>query len=364
MNTIGTRVRLTLFGESHGPSIGAVLDGLPPGETIDWAAVQREMARRRPGQGPWTTSRQETDAYTIESGYFQDKTTGTPLCIRIYNEDCQGQDYQAGVVRPGHADYTAYIRYHGCHDYRGGGHFSGRLTAPLVFAGAIAKQILQRRGVYMGGHILQVGTISDRPFSALGESKDTLRTLTTQALPLLDSTLRPRIEEAIGNVKAEGDSLGGIVELMASGLPAGLGTPFFDSVESVLSHFFFSIPAVKGVSFGSGFALATMKGSVSNDSFYYENGTVYTRTNHNGGINGGITNGMPLICQVAIKATPSIGKVQETIDVHAEKNITLAIRGRHDPCIVPRVVPVLEAALAWSLLDLWEDSEGIRGGHI
>lgn len=355
MNTFGNKITVTIFGESHGTAIGAVLDGLPAGEAIDWEAVRLEMARRAPGKNPLSTARSEKDAFTIDSGYFQGHTTGTPLCMRIVNGDQHSKDYDQlrHIMRPGHADYSGKIRYGGYNDYRGGGHFSGRLTAPLVFAGAVASQILARHGIYIGSHILQIGNVNDRSFSPLGEKTTTLQQLKTQNLPVLDTNQAAVMEQEILTAKQQQDSIGGSIECIIQGMPAGIGEPFFDSVESQLSHMMFSIPAVKGIEFGDGFALAAMRASQANDAFYYEQGQVKTKTNHNGGINGGITNGMPILFRLAIKPTPSISQPQETIDTDTQQNCMLEITGRHDPCIVQRAVPVVEAAAAWTILDMY-----------
>lgn len=355
MNTFGNNITVTIFGESHGTAIGAVLDGLPAGEVIDWDAVRLEMARRAPGKNPLSTARSEKDAFTIDSGYFQGHTTGTPLCMRIVNGDQHSKDYDQlrHIMRPGHADYSGKIRYGGYNDYRGGGHFSGRLTAPLVFAGAVASQILARHGIYIGSHILQIGNVNDRSFSPLGEETTTLQQLKTQNLPVLNTNQAAVMEQEILTAKQQQDSIGGSIECIIQGMPAGIGEPFFDSVESQLSHMMFSIPAVKGIEFGDGFALAAMRASQANDAFYYEQGQVKTKTNHNGGINGGITNGMPILFRLAIKPTPSISQPQETIDTDTQQNCMLEITGRHDPCIVQRAVPVVEAAAAWTILDMY-----------
>lgn len=360
MNTFGQTITLTIFGESHGPAIGAVLDGLPAGIALDWEKVKTEMARRAPGKNKLSTARKEADAFLIQSGFFNGHTTGTPLCALIQNGDHHSKDYDQlrHIMRPGHADYAGKIRYSGFNDYRGGGHFSGRLTAPLVFAGAVAQQVLADKGIQIGSHILQLAQLRDTPFNACGEETDVLAALKKETLPLLDKSQAAAMEETIVQARASQDSVGGIIEGIVTGLPAGLGDPFFDSVESQLSHMFFSIPAVKGVEFGDGFALAGMQGSAANDSFYYDGGKVKTRTNHNGGINGGLTNGMPVIFRLAVKPTPSIGKTQQTIDTDTEKDCELTIQGRHDPCIVQRAVPVVEAAAAWTILDIYLTAKG------
>ncbi|WP_300624300.1 chorismate synthase [uncultured Megasphaera sp.] len=358
-NTFGRSAALTIFGESHGVSIGAVLDGLPAGEAIDWDAVRTEMARRAPGRNAMSTARSEADAFEVQSGFFNGYTTGTPLCAVIRNGDHRSKDYDQlrHIMRPGHADYSGKIRYGGYNDFRGGGHFSGRLTAPLVFAGAVASQILKRRGVAVGAHILQIGLVRDASFHPLGEDEALFESLKQETLPVLDKTKQSEMEGEIMAAKGDLDSVGGVIECMITGLPAGLGNPFFDSVESALSHMMFSVPAVKGVEFGDGFALASMRGSGANDAFYYDGAAVKTKTNRNGGINGGITNGMPVLFRVGIKPTPSISRLQETIDTDTQENCTLEIKGRHDPCIVQRAVPVVEAAASWAILDVWLSTE-------
>ena len=353
-NTFGNCLKLSIFGESHGASIGAVLDGLPAGQTIDWDGVRQEMARRAPGRNALSTARDEKDAFEVQSGYFNDHTTGTPLCVIIRNSNQHSRDYDElrHIMRPGHADYTGHVRYDGFNDYRGGGHFSGRLTAPLVFAGAIASQLLAQQGVSIHAHIQQIGTIQDRPFEPLGENAAELAGLKKDMLPLLDATKAPLMEAAVAAAKADRNSLGGIIECLALGVPAGLGNPFFDSVESCLSHVLFSVPAVKGVEFGDGFALAGMTGAQANDAMHFEEQAVVTDTNHNGGILGGITNGMPVLFRLVIKPTASIARSQHTVDLDTQQDCELEIKGRHDPCIVQRAVPVIEAVTAWTLLDM------------
>lgn len=352
--TLGEKIKLTIFGESHGLSIGCVIDGLPPGFAIDLDAVKKEMQRRAPGKSPLATARNEKDAFIIESGFFEGRTTGTPLCVLIPNSDQHSGDYSKlkNVMRPGHADYSGKVKYNGFNDYRGGGHFSGRLTAPLVFMGALAKQILAKCGIYVGAHIAAVAGVKDMPFNPLGESADTFSALAQKSFPVLDDTAGEAMQEKILAAKQNCDSVGGVIECMAINLPAGIGAPFFDSLESRLAHALFSVPAVKGIEFGKGFALAQMPGSEANDQMYYDNGVVKTYTNNNGGITGGITNGMPVLFKAAVKPTPSIAKVQKTVDLSTESNTELVITGRHDPCIVQRAVPVIEGVAAWVILDM------------
>ncbi|MEG2515368.1 MAG: chorismate synthase [Acidaminococcaceae bacterium] len=353
-SSYGEKIKVTIFGESHGPSLGLVIDGLPPGVALNLEEVAREMRRRAPGQNTFSTPRQETDAFHIQSGWFEGKTTGTPLCALVYNEDTRSQDYTPSkdVLRPSHADYTGRVKYQGFNDYRGGGSFSGRLTAPLVFVGAIAKQILALRGITLGAHIVKIGQVTERRFNPLGESPTTLRALTTQTLPVLEKQRGREMAEVIVAAGADHNSVGGSVECMAVGLPVGLGEPFFDSVESKLAHALFAIPAVKGVEFGLGFGLTGLTGSEANDQMCFVQGQVQTLTNQNGGILGGITNGMPLVLQVGFKPTPSIAQPQQTVNVATGTNEIITIAGRHDPCIVPRAVPVVEGVTAWVLLDL------------
>ncbi|MBQ7095285.1 MAG: chorismate synthase [Clostridia bacterium] len=349
-NGFGNAITLTLFGESHGPAIGAVLDGLAPGIKIEEERIRHQLSLRRP-QGRISTARQEADPFEIISGVFNGFTTGTPLCITIPNSAQHSKDYSAtrAKARPGHADYSAYCKYHGFEDYRGGGHFSGRITAALVAAGAILLSALEQKGIYIGTHMSSCAGVEDRPFE---DYKKDIAFLSEQVFPVLSEDSACKMREKIEKAADEGDSVGGILETAVIGLPAGLGEPWFDSVESLLSHGLFSIPGVKGVSFGAGFDFAAMKGSEANDSFCYEKERVMTATNHNGGINGGITNGMPLLFKTAVKPTPSIYKEQKTIDFIKEENTSLQIQGRHDPCIVHRARVVVDSLCALVIADL------------
>lgn len=349
----GRKVRYTIFGESHGAGIGIVIDGLPAGIILDQTLIQREMARRSPGQSDLTTPRTETDAVSISSGLYQGRTDGSPLCAVIKNSDTRSADYAAEprVFRPGHADYTGFVKYNGYNDPRGGGHFSGRLTAPLVFAGAIAKQLLTATGISIGAHIVQIGDVKDTAFDPVAISDTMLAELSQSAFPTLDPLAAVDMRQLIHSAREQADSVGGIVEAVAIGLPAGLGEPFFDSVESVLAHLLFSIPAVKGVEFGAGFTFAGMRGHQANDSFVKDAGKIQTATNHHGGVLGGITSGMPLLLRAAFKPTPSIARQQNTLNAYGEAEV-LAIQGRHDPCVVPRAVPVVEAVIALALWDM------------
>ena len=350
----GKKVKYSIFGESHGMGIGITIDGLPSGIKLDLDAIVLEMKRRAPGQDEMSTPRKEKDEFQIMSGYFNQRTTGTPLCAIIWNTDTQCKDYKElkTVVRPGHADYTGIVKYSGFNDFRGGGHFSGRLTAPLVFAGAIAKQILKEKGVEIGSHVYQIAGIYDAPFHKVNINSQLLESVRQSKFPVIKESKGSEMINAILKAKQEQDSVGGVVECAVLNLPVGLGSPFFDSVESSMAHLLFSIPGVKGVEFGSGFEITEMKGSEANDEFYMEEDKIKTFTNHNGGILGGITNGMPLIFKVAFKPTASIGKLQKTIDISKRENTEIRVKGRHDPCIVQRALPVVEAVAAMVILDL------------
>ncbi len=359
----GNKFKVSVFGESHGNAIGVVLDGLPPGIELDMEFIKKEMGRRQPGKSLLTTSRNESDSFEILSGYFQEKTTGSPLCAVIFNKDQQSDDYTElkSLLRPGHADYTGFVKNNGFNDYRGGGHFSGRLTAPMVFAGAVAKHVLQMRDIIIGSHIKSIQDVKDESFDSVNIDKNIFKKLINFTLPVLDKEMAEKMIESIINAKNEMDSVGGIIETAVINLQPGLGSPFFDSVESRLSHALFSIPSIKGVEFGQGFNITEIRGSQANDEFILENGEIKTSTNNNGGILGGITNGMPLVFRVAVKPTPSIGKLQKTVDICKKHEATLTIKGRHDPCIVPRVIPVVEAAVAVVILDLLLERDGEHG---
>jgi len=354
----GNNIKISIFGESHGLGIGVVIDGLPAGEKLDFDELRREMNRRAPGQDPTATPRAEKDIPEICSGVLGDMTTGAPLCAVIENANTRSSDYDklARLPRPGHADYTASVRYNGCNDVRGGGHFSGRLTAPLTFAGAVCKQILARRGITIGGHILAIGTVYDQSFDPVNIDPSALRSLGNNTFALLDRAYEEPMRETIARAHAEGDSVGGIIEIAAVGMPAGIGSPMFGGVENVLSSIVFGVPAVKGVEFGAGFNVARMRGSECNDPFAFDRGRIVTTTNNCGGILGGITTGMPIILRAAVKPTPSIAQKQRTIDLADKRDTLLAINGRHDPCIVPRALPAIEAAVAIGLADMLKEA--------
>jgi len=350
----GMNIKMAIYGESHGASIGLVIDGVPPGLQLDLEQIEKEMARRAPGKNQLSTQRKESDSFAIQSGFFEGYTTGTPLCVVIKNSDQHSKDYSIlkDKMRPGHADYAGFVRYQGFNDYRGGGHFSGRLTAPLVFMGAVAKQALAQAGILVGAHILQIADIKEENFNPLGIEDKKIVELAGKDFAVMDDAVGEKMQAKILEAKAELNSVGGVIEAMVTNVPAGLGAPYFDSVESRLSHALFSVPAVKGVEFGDGFDISAMTGAEANDQLHYADGKVVAETNHNGGITGGITNGMPVIFRVAIKPTPSISREQKTISLQEKCDTTLTIVGRHDPCIVQRAVPVIEAVTAWTMWDL------------
>ena len=350
----GSKIKLSIFGESHGNAIGITIDGLPAGFSIDMDKIMMEMARRAPGKSSLSTPRKESDIPEILSGYFEGKTTGTPLCAIIRNSNTKSKDYSKlkDVMRPGHADYTGAVRYKGFNDYRGGGHFSGRITAPLVFAGAICKQILEVKGIIVSAHINSIGKIKDCSFLESDISDELLNSFKEKELPLINTKLEDEVRQEILSARSSGDSIGGTIECAILGVSPGIGDPFFDSVESTLAHLMFSVPAVKGIEFGKGFDISKMRGSEANDEYYLENGNIKTKTNNNGGILGGITNGMPIIFNVAIKPTASIFKEQKAVNIITMEETTLCIEGRHDPCIVQRALPVIEAVAAIGITEL------------
>ena len=351
---IGKSLKVSVFGESHGRGIGAVLDGFPPGEPIDTEELLQFMARRRPGRDKTSTARKEDDLPEILSGILDGVTCGTPIAAVIRNTDQRSKDYQniSHEARPGHADYTGYERYRGHNDIRGGGHFSGRLTAPLVFAGGLCRQYLAHRGIFVGAHLASIAGIPDRAFDPCETDAARILAPGSKAFPVLDDGAGEAMREAIEAARLDGDSVGGVVEVMAIGMPAGIGSPMFDTVEGRLALGLYGIPAVKGVSFGSGFEAAAIRGSENNDAFYMDGDTVRTRTNHHGGALGGITSGMPVTAHVAFKPTPSIAKIQQTIDYAEKKDAEIQVKGRHDPCVVIRAVPVVEAVVSIVLMDL------------
>lgn len=347
---MGEKLKISIFGQSHSEAIGCVIDGLPAGIKLDMEKISAFMARRTPGNSPLSTTRKEADTPRILSGVVDSYTCGAPLCMCIENTDTRSSDYAdiKKCPRPSHSDYPYFIKTDGFNDIRGGGHSSGRLTAPLCFAGAIAIEILKEKGIEVVSHIKSVGDICDRPFDPTN-----IEAPIDLSFPVLDVARGAEMKELIESVSKEGDSVGGVIECAITGVSAGLGDPMFDGIENRIAKNIFAVPAVKGIEFGSGFDITRLKGSQAADCYFYdENGNIKTKTNHNGGILGGITNGMPIVFSCAVKPTPSILKPQETIDLEARKNTVLTIRGRHDPCIVLRAVPVVESVAALTILDM------------
>ena len=344
-STYGENIRLTIFGQSHSAAIGMTMEGLPAGSTIDFEELQRFLDRRAPGKNAWSTPRKEADAPEFLSGVVGNTTCGTPLTAIIRNTNTRSGDYEklAYVPRPGHADYTAQVKYGGAQDYAGGGHFSGRLTAPLCIAGGICLQLLRREGIEIISHIASIGGVQDA--GALTAST------ADKEFPTVDDASGEAMRACIADARADGDSVGGVIECMVLGLPAGLGDPMFDGMENRIASIVFGIPAVKGIEFGSGFASAAMRGSENNDGYTVRDGHIETVSNHCGGILGGITNGMPLVFRAAVKPTPSIAKEQDSVNLRTMQPEKLSVPGRHDPCIVPRAVPCMEAAAAIAVYD-------------
>lgn len=359
-STFGNVLKISVFGESHGPAIGVTIDNFPCGITVDMDFILEEMARRAPSNSPASTARREKDFPKILSGVKDGVTTGAPIAMIIENTDAKSGDYSpfATTPRPGHADFTANIRYAGHQDPRGGGHFSGRLTAPIVFAGALCKLALLKDNVKIGAHLLQVGDVFDDQFNQSLLDEVLLDKLRTQEKPIINPLADDAMDKLVRDTASNGDSIGGVVECAVLNAPAGLGSPIFNAVESRLASFLFSISAVRGVEFGAGFGAAFMNGSENNDEFYMDNGSVRTKTNNHGGALGGITTGMPILFRTAFKPTPSIFKEQKTVDLSSSSDATVTIKGRHDPCIAYRAVPVCEAAAAIVLLDLYLEAYG------
>lgn len=353
-SVMGDKIKISVFGESHGEAIGCVIDGLPAGIELDMDEISKDMKRRAPGRDRSTTSRKEADEPHILSGVLKGVTTGAPLAMIIQNTNTKSADYEnvALVPRPGHSDYPAYVKYGGNNDVRGGGHFSGRLTAPIVFAGAVAKQILKKKGVTIGAHILKIGEVCDTPFDKNNISVEQLEELSADYFSTISTEKEIEMRAVIENARLKADSVGGIIECAAVGLPVGVGSNIFSTVEGKLSYALFAIPAVKGVQFGAGFGFADMLGSQANDAYEIKDGKVALKSNNNGGVLGGMTSGAPIVFSVAVKPTASIGTAQSSVNLETMENETLVVQGRHDPCIVPRAVPVVEAVTALALLDL------------
>lgn len=361
-STFGSALRVTVFGQSHSQAVGCVVEGLPSGHVVDMEALRRFMARRAPGQGPWTTPRKEADLPRIVSGLNpKGATCGAPLAVVIENTNTRSRDYDnlMAVPRPGHADYTAWAKWHGNQDVPGGGHFSGRLTAPLCAAGGIALQVLAKRGVRVGAHLLSVADVRDEPLCALDNAPASQARLRAQLDALADGRTFPTIDDAAGkamldaidDARRELDSVGGVVECVATGMPAGVGSPMFDGIENLVARAAFGVPAVKGVEFGRGFEAARLRGSEDNDPYRMVDGAVTPATNNAGGALGGITTGAPVLFRMALKPTSSISRPQESVDLVSGSDATLEVHGRHDPCVATRAVPVAEAICALALLD-------------
>ena len=344
-STYGENIRVTVFGQSHSAGIGVTIEGIPAGNEIDLERLNAFLARRAPGQNAWSTARKEADTPEFLCGVFEGKTCGTPITAVIRNNDTRSKDYtQLKIIpRPGHADYTAEVKYNGCQDYRGGGHFSGRLTAPLCVAGGICLQLLEREGIRVLSRVASIGDVEDE-----GELTESTA---AKEFPVVSDERGAAMRELIAAKRAEGDSVGGVVECVVTGLPVGLGDPMFGGMENRIAGIVFGIPAVKGLEFGAGFQAARMSGSENNDAYEMVDSAVTAKTNNAGGILGGITNGMPLVFRAAFKPTPSIAKAQESVNLSTNENTVLEISGRHDPCIVPRAVPVVEAAAAIAVYD-------------
>ena len=351
-STYGERLKLSIFGQSHGPSVGMTLDGIPAGLPVDFEKLQQFLNRRAPGLNDYSTTRKEEDKPDFLAGIVDGYTCGAPIAAIIANSNTHTADYSnlKDCPRPGHADYTAQMKYEGYQDVAGGGHFSGRLTAPLCIAGGLCKQWLENMGIRIAAHIVAIGGVVDEPGGYLDWAIPDLDLIQTD-FPVLNPEAGVKMKEAIAAAKVDGDSVGGLIECIATGLPAGLGEPMFGGMESKIAQIIYGIPAIKGLNFGSGFAGAYMRGSENNDQFIIENGTVKTKKNYAGGILGGITNGMPLVFEVAVKPTPSISKPQKSISLSCMEETELIVKGRHDPCIVPRAVPVVEAAAAIAIYD-------------
>lgn len=350
-STYGDSLKLSIFGQSHGPAIGMTLDGIPAGLPVDFDALCAFMSRRAPGQDAFSTPRKEADLPQILSGVLNGITCGAPIAATISNTNTRSSDYESlkDLPRPGHADYTAQVKYGGYQDVAGGGHFSGRLTAPLCIAGGLCKQWLEQMGVSVTAHIRSIASIYDDPFDPLDPQIDQV----SDDFPVLNAEIGHQMKNAISQARADGDSVGGTIECAVTGLPAGLGEPMFGGMESKIAHIVYGIPAIKAVEFGAGFDVANMRGSECNDAYCMDNGIVRTVTNNCGGILGGITNGMPMLFKVALKPTPSIAVQQQTVSIHAKEERTLQVKGRHDPCIVARAVPVVEAAAAIAVFDAY-----------
>ncbi len=350
----GKNIKISVFGQSHSEAIGVVIDALPTGIKLDFDKINEFMARRAPGQNAFSTARKEADSPEILSGLADGYTCGAPLCAVIHNTNTRSKDYDnlKNCPRPSHADFAASVKYKGFNDVAGGGHFSGRLTAPICFAGAVCMQILEQKGIKIKAHIYSVKDIKDTPFDLVNITDENIA---AKDFPVINDEQGKKMQEVILNAKSNADSVGGIIECAVTGVPAGYGNPMFDGIENIIAKNIFGVPAVKGIEFGNGFEATTLSGSENNDPFTVIDGEIKTKTNNSGGINGGITNGMPIVFRIAMKPTPSIGKEQDSVSLKEKTDEKLVIHGRHDPCIVQRAVPVIEAVAAISMLDILED---------
>lgn len=349
----GSKIKLTIFGQSHSQAIGCVLDGIPAGIKLDLERIEAFMARRAPGKNKISTARKEADKPTIVSGVVDGVTCGAPICAIIENSDTRSGDYDKlrFLPRPAHSDFAAYMKHNGFNDIRGGGNFSGRMTAPLCFAGAVCVQILESKGIHIGAHIASIGIIDDERFDAVAVSEEELNAVKSKELPVINDGKGSEMVAHINAARSDGDSVGGTVECAVIGMPAGIGEPIFDGIENKISSIIFGIPAVKGIEFGSGFEGSRLRGNENNDEFISVNGSIQTKTNNHGGILGGISSGMPIIFRCAFKPTPSIAREQQTVNLATGETEALVIGGRHDPCIVQRAVPCVEAAAAVAIAD-------------
>lgn len=364
MAVIGEKIKISVFGESHGNGIGVVIDALPAGYSIDFDEILVQMARRAPGNASYGTTRTEADFPEIISGISAGKTNGFPLCAIIKNTNQHSNDYAdiKPVPRPGHADYTAFVKYNGNADMSGGGHFSGRLTAPIVFAGAVIRQILKCHGISIGAHVLSIGDICDDKFDAVNPDLQLIKNLNKIPFAVINEQKKEEMLDLMAECRQKLDSVGGVVEAVACGVPAGLGGPLFDGIDGKISNYIFGIPAVKGIEFGRGFDASRIFGSENNDEFVLDGEDVATKTNNCGGILGGITNGMPIVFSTAFKPTPSIAQTQNSVNIIEKRNAKLEIKGRHDPCVVPRAVVCVESALAIAIADLMAGEGMLNGG--
>lgn len=350
-STYGDILKLSIFGQSHGTAIGMTLDGIPAGLSVNFEELQKFLNRRAPGGNDYSTPRKEADIPEFLSGIVDGYTCGAPIAAIIRNNNTRSADYNAlkDCPRPGHADYTAEVKYNGFQDVAGGGHFSGRLTAPLCIAGGLCKQWLEAQGISISAHISQIADVKDTQFDPLQPSFSAI----SQDFPVIDQKSGEIMKQVIASARSEGDSVGGIIECAVVGLPAGFGDPMFGGLESRIASIVYGIPAVKGIDFGVGFDCTFLRGSQNNDAYHLIDSRIYTKTNHAGGILGGISNGMPIVFRTAIKPTPSIAKPQQSISLSRMETVTLNVKGRHDPCIVPRAVPVVEAAAAIAVFDAY-----------